>query len=486
MSSDLAFKSAAALAADIQAKKIGCLELLEHYWARVGRHNGRLNAIIAFDIERARKRAREADAAIARGQSWGPLHGVPMTIKESYDVAGLPTTWGVPALKDNVPTTNAVVVDRLLAAGAVLFGKTNVPLLLGDWQTFNAIHGTTNNPWDLSLSPGGSSGGSAAALASGMTGLEAGSDIGASIRNPAHYCGVYGHKPTHGIVPLRGQLYPGNVAPVDFFVGGPMARSSDDLAVALKIMAGPDVLEAPGWQLELRAPTKHSLKEFRVAVMLDDAHAEVDRDVQDRIQALADFLSKKGAHVSDTARPDVDLGKAHENYVRLLRAATSRTQTPEAFQRNLAAAQSLPADDKSYFAQMMRGNTIFHKDWLDADEAKHHMRHRWLAFFKDYDFLLCPAAASAALPHDHEGERYQRKITVNGKRVPTTDQLFWAGISGGVNLPGTVAPIGLTPRGLPVGVQIVGAEFADLSCIAFAALLERDYYAFAPPPAYAT
>jgi amidase len=195
---DIPFRSAKRLAAEVRRKKIGCLELLDLYLARVEKHDPALNAIVVRDFDNARKRARAADRALARGGAWGPLHGVPMTIKESYDVAGLPTTWGVPAFRDNVARTNAVVVDRLLGAGAVLFGKTNVPLYLADWQSFNAIYGTTGNPWDLTRAPGGSSGGSAAALAAGLTALEAGSDIGSSIRNPAHFCGVYGHKPTWG------------------------------------------------------------------------------------------------------------------------------------------------------------------------------------------------------------------------------------------------------------------------------------------------
>jgi amidase len=193
---DVAFASAKRLAALIRRKKIGSVELLDHYLTRVERHNPKLNAIIATDIPAARQRARAADRALARGKAWGPLHGVPMTIKECFDTVGMPTTWGLTALKDNRPARNAVAVDRWLAAGVTLFGKTNVPVMLADWQSYNPIYGTTNNPWDLTKVPGGSSGGSAAALAAGLTGIEAGSDIGASIRNPAHYCGVFGHKPT--------------------------------------------------------------------------------------------------------------------------------------------------------------------------------------------------------------------------------------------------------------------------------------------------
>src|SRR5437870_4601352 len=213
--SDIAFWPAKRLASHLRRRKIGCLELLEHYLKRVERHNPRLNAIIATDLDNARKRARAADRALAKGDVWGPLHGVPMTIKESYDVVGMPTTWGVPAYKDRIATKNALAVDRLLGAGVVLFGKTNVPLYLGDWQSFNAIYGTTNNPWDASRSPGGSSGGSAAALAAGLTGLAAGRDTGSSIRNPAHFCGVFRHKPTWGIVPRAGQALPWQSAAVD-------------------------------------------------------------------------------------------------------------------------------------------------------------------------------------------------------------------------------------------------------------------------------
>src|SRR2546425_11612686 len=222
---DVPFRSARQLAVDIKKKKIGCLELLDLYLTRVEKYDDALNAVVDRDFERARTRARAADRALARRDAWGPLHGVPMTIKESYDVAGLPTTWGVPTYKNNVPPRNAVAVDRLLGAGVVLFGKTNVPLFLADWQSFNAIYGTTNNPWDVTRAPGGSSGGSAAALAAGLTALEAGSDIGSSIRKPAHFCGVYRPKPPWGLVPPGRQAPPPpEAAPVGNHVGGARAR----------------------------------------------------------------------------------------------------------------------------------------------------------------------------------------------------------------------------------------------------------------------
>ncbi len=479
------FRTAKELAADIRRKKIGCLELLNLYLDRVAKHNPSLNAIIAMDIEGARKRARAADRALARKQPWGPLHGVPMTIKESYDVVGMPTTWGKPELKDNLPPRNALAVDRLLGAGVMLFGKTNVPINLADYQSYNAIYGVTNNPWDLSRSPGGSSGGSAAALAAGLTGLEAGSDIGSSIRNPAHYCGVFGHKPTWGVVPPRGQALPGRLHQTDISVIGPMARGADDLEIALGVMAGPDEIDAAGYKLALAAPRQKALRDFKVAVMLTDPNAEVDAEVQEKIQAVADFLAKKRAKVSDRARPDIDTNEAARVYIHLLRAATAGRQSQEEFDKTVTAARSLSSGDDSYYARMLRGTTSSHRDWLAANETRQKMRFKWAAFFKEYDLLLCPATASAAFPHDHVGERHERTIEVNGRRVPTTDQLFWAGYPGMAYLPGTVAPAGRTKSGLPVGIQIVGPQYGDRTCIQMARLLEREYQGFVPPPAYA-
>lgn len=482
---DVPFRSARQLAAAVRTKKIGCLELLELFLARVEKYDPALNAIVVRDLDRARRRARAADRALAKGEIWGPLHGVPMTIKESYDVAGLPTTWGVPALRNNIATRNALAVDRLLDAGVVLFGKTNVPLYLADWQSFNAIYGTTNNPWDPARSPGGSSGGSAAALAAGLTGLEAGSDIGSSIRNPAHFCGVYGHKPTWGIVPRHGQALPGQIAVVDIDVVGPLARSADDLALALAVMAGPDAIEAAGWQLRLRAPRQKRLRDFRVGLVLDAPEGEVDRQVQDRLQALGDFLGRQKTKVDDRARPAIDTAEAFRVYITLLRAATSSRQTDADFEKNVATVRGLALADDSYHARMLRASVLPHRGWLAVNEARHRMRLAWAEFFTRYDLLLCPVAGTAALPHDHEGERHERTMTVNGKRVPVTDHLFWAGYSGAFYLPSTAAPCGFTPAGLPVGVQIVGPQYGDLTCLAFATLLEREFQGFVPPPGYA-
>ena len=481
---EVAFRSAAALAAAIHRRELGSRELLEHYLARVDRHNAALNAIIVTDLERARRRADEADAVLARGENWGPLHGLPMTVKESFDVIGMPTTWGLPELEGNLPPANALAVDRLFGAGAVIFGKTNVPVMLADSQSYNPVYGTTNNPWNRSLTPGGSSGGASAALAAGLTALEIGSDIGGSIRNPAHYCGVYGHKPSYGIAPPRGQSLPGNVAAADISVIGPLGRSAADIALALDIIAGPDPIEAAGWRLAL-APTRGSaLSDFRVAIMLDDPNCEVDREIQDMLQNLADFLAREGVHVSDRARPDIDLAHSHAVYIRLLRAATSRRLNQQEFEQQTETVRRLDPDDQSYFARTLRANTLSHRDWLAGNEERHRLRLKWAEFFREYDLLLSPVTAGAAYPHDHAGERWERTILVNGKCVPVTDDLFWAGLSGLVYLPTTVAPVGSTSEGLPVGVQIIGPQYGDHSCIVFAGLLEEAFRGFVAPPGF--
>jgi amidase len=481
----LVFKPALALARLLRARKIGARELLDLSWAQVEKHNGALNAVIVSDIARARKAAAAADRRLKKGEPNGPFDGVPMTIKESFDWTGTPSTWGAPRFKNNIAKSDAVALKRMTDAGAIIFGKTNVPLMLADWQSFNDIYGTTNNPWDVTRAPGGSSGGSAVALAAGMSAIEIGSDIGASIRNPAHYCGVYGHKPTYGIVPMRGQALPGIVTPSDISVAGPLARSARDLTQMMKLLAGPDGIEARALRLSLPQAKQKSFKDFRVAVMLSDPMSEVDQPVQDLIAGLAAWLQKRVKKLSMAARPAFSTREAMDVYVALLRAATSRRQSDEEFAANSERAKELAPQDMSYYAQMLRAYVTPHRSWLMANERRHQMRLLWDQFFDDWDVLLCPAAASAAFPHDHVGERHERGILVNGKRVPTTDQLFWAGYSCCFYLPSTVAPLGLTPQGLPSGVQIIARQYGDFTALRFAEFLEREYCAFTPPPGFA-
>jgi amidase len=482
--SDWAYQSATAMARAIRERRVGCVELLDLHLERVRRHNTTLNAIIVLDAERARSRARAADAAIARGEPPGPLHGVPMTVKEAFDVAGLPTTWGVPALRDNVANANATIVDALIDAGAIIFGKTNVPLLLGDWQTFNAIHGTTNNPWDPARTPGGSSGGAAAALAAGMSALEMGSDIGSSIRNPAHYCGVYGHKPSFGIVPQHGHWIPGAHVPLDVLVCGPLARSAEDLALALDLIVGPEPFDRPAWAIKLPGPRKTALREFRIALILDDPNCAVDREVTDRVQAVADAAARAGASVDDSARPQFDTLHAHALYLQLLRGATGALLADDAYAQSRAKAAQLAPSNQSYGARVLRATAQEHRAWFAAHEERQTLRAAWAAFFKDYDVVLCPIGASAAFPHDQKRERPDRRIIVNGREEDYNAQLYWAGVASLPNLPGTAAPAGRTPGGLPVGVQIVGPYLEDHTTIEFARLLAQVTEGFVPPPGY--
>ncbi len=480
---DPTYLSAKRQAKLIRHGEIGCVELLDHYIARVERHDGKINAIVVRDFDRARKRAKELDRK-HRHDGHGKLHGVPMTVKESFDVTGLPTTWGIPGLEKTRATSNALAVDRLLAAGAVVFGKTNVPIHLGDWQTFNAIYGTTNNPWNLTLGAGGSSGGAAAALAAGLTGLELGSDIGASIRNPAHYCGVYGHKPTFGICPPLGQTLAGNVTSPDIAVIGPMARSAEDLSLALNVIAGPEEIES-GLRLKLPPPRYRTLKGMRIAIMTEHALCETDDEIQTGLGALASHLTREGAKVSLTARPDFDMVLGHQLYIMLLRATTSGRNDDAAMAHWAAEAARLPADDTGYYALMARGTAMVHRDYLRGHELRERMRRAWAVFFQDYDAFLCPAAAGTAMPHNPHGERWERRITVNGKDCAVTDQMFWAGLSCFFHLPGTVAPLGTSRAGLPFGVQIVGPQYGDRATIGLARLLEKSWQGFSPPPGWA-
>jgi amidase len=480
---DTAFWSATKLIRALRAKKIGALELLELYAARIARHDGELNSLCVLDFDAARKRARSLDRAASRaGAQTGPLAGLPMTVKESFDLAGHATTWGLPEYRNNRATRSALAVERFLGAGANVFGKSNVPTLLADWETNNQVYGKTVNPWNHLRTPGGSSGGAAAALAAGLTALEIGSDIGGSIRNPANYCGVYGHKPTYGICSMQGHALPDSAHPADISVIGPLARSAFDLELALAIMAGPGAIEGAGWKLALPKPARKDLRGLRVAVLATHSTAETDSTVQHSIGRLAQFLARRGAKVSERARPAFDLGEAHRVFIQLLRGATSDRQTPAFIAKMQAAKAGLDAKDGSYYAQMVRANIQAHREWLAASNRRHQMRLAWAEFFREWDVLLCPNAATAAFPHSMPGERWERMIRVNGKPQPATTQMWWAGISGMCYLPGTAAPIGLSPDGLPIGVQIVGPQYGDLTTIRIAQLLEREYYAFVPAP----
>ncbi|HEX7036798.1 MAG TPA: amidase [Pseudomonadales bacterium] len=482
--SDLVFRSATELARAIADGELSSQQLLEAYLERVNRHNPALNAVVVQVRERALERARAADAARARGESWGPLHGVPMTIKESYNLTGTPTTWGNPDWRTNIAAEDAVAVRKLEAAGAVVFGKTNVPLALADFQSYNDVYGTTNNPYDHSRVPGGSSGGSAAALAAGLTGLEIGSDIGGSIRNPSHYCGVFGHKPTWGLLWMRGHSGPGDIrAMPDISVIGPLARSADDLDTAVRILAGPDDIMARGYRLALPELARESLEGLRVAVWADDELCPVSGAVRERVERVAGLLRDAGASIDPDARPDFTAEHTHEVYQHLLQA-TMATRMPEQEYRSLQRhVAELDPDDVSPTARVLRAQVSTFRDWSASNEARHKLRWRWHEFFQRYDVLLTPIMPTSAFPHDHR--RFgERTIRVDDREYPYFQQVFWAGLTGVAYLPSTVIPTGLDEQGLPIGVQIAGPEYGDLITIGVARLLERTGCRFEPPPAY--
>jgi amidase len=480
---DLPFLSATEIARRIRSREVSCLEVLESYIARAERYNPIVNAIVVKDFDRARARAKEADRAISRRDSPGPLHGVPMTIKEAFALAGTPTTFGLEQYRDNVANQNALAVDRLIAAGANIFGKTNVPPWLSDGQSANPLYGRTVNPWDTTRTPGGSSGGSAAALAAGITALEIGSDIASSIRNPAHFCGVFGHKPTYGICPARGHSIVADAQDADINCIGPLARGADDLELVLSVIAGPDAVHGSAYTLALPESSRRELKDFRVAVVLDDDVFEVDREIQAQLQALADFLAREGVEVHH-ARPAIDTRELFRLNVTLVRAATASRQTDEEYAAALARAKTTDLSRHDYATATLRGNTLSHREWLQLNDERHRLRRRWHEFFQDFDVLICPPAPSAAFPHKTEPFP-ERTLRVNGKELPYGDQTFWSAYCGIAYLPATVAPIGLTAERLPVGVQIIGPQYADLTCIHFARLLERHYYRFVAPSGYA-
>ncbi len=469
----------------IRREKGSAAEALEGALERYERFNPAVNAVIVTRIDAARQRAARADAALAAGECWGPLHGVPMTIKEAFDWAGTPSTWGNPPWAENVADADAVTVSRLQAAGAVIWGKTNVPLMLGDWQSFNDIYGTTNNPWDLTRVPGGSSGGSAVALATGMASLELGSDIGASIRNPAHYCGVFGHKPTFDLVPWEGHAVPGCNVGLDIAVCGPLARSAADLDVALDVLAGPTGFPAAGYGVSLAPEHRDSLGAFRVGVMLDTPVIRNSTAMMDTLQRAVDALAAAGADVSETA-PAIDQHEFHENYLMLLRAATGALFDDAMWDDTLSRSHRYAEGARDYQARLDRAVTMSHREWFAHHNQREGYRRAWASFFHDYDLLLCPIAASAAFVHDHTGTRPTRTIDIDGRQELGVDQLFWAGWSCNVYLPGTVAPVGLTADGLnlPVGIQIVAPHLSDRRSIRYAALIERTLGGFVSPPGY--
>ncbi|MCP4318035.1 MAG: amidase [Hyphomicrobiales bacterium] len=479
-----AYQSATELCSALAAGTISSVELLEHYRARYERLNRPVNAIIATDFEVAGKRARACDEALARGKKIGPLHGLPMTIKDSFEVVGMPTTSGARELVEYMPTANAVAVQRLVDAGAVVFGKTNLPRFATGFESYNDVHGTTNNPWDLARTCGGSSGGPAAAVAAGLTGLDIGSDIGGSVRVPAHFCGLYAHKPSLGIVPLRGHIPgpPGTLALADMVVAGPLARGADDLSLVLGVLAGPDIPDAGGWELSL-PPARHgSLKDFRVAAWLDDATGPVDGEVLQRLEAAVALLEQAGVTVDRKARPDIDMKAAFAAYLSMLSALLGTGLSEAEFVQMIDAQGDIAPEDMSIASVWRRGLVLRHRDWLSARELRAQVRQAWSDFFRRYDVLLSPPMGTVAFPHDQGPDFTTQSIKINGERRPYLEQLFWPALCNFGFLPAAVSPVGRAQNGLPVGIQIVADYLDDFTAIEFSRLTQNIWGGFVPPP----
>ena len=482
--SQWSFKTAVELSEALRSKQVSAVELAEDTIGRIERHDGKINAVCVRDFERGLATARAADAAIARGDH-KPLLGIPMTVKESYNVAGLPTTWGNPAQKDFKPAEDALSIARVKDAGGVILGKTNVPLNLADWQSYNEVYGTTNNPYDLGRTPGGSSGGSSAALAAGYGALSLGSDIGGSLRVPGFHCGIYAHKPTFALLPSRGHTpppFPPLPFDRDLSVIGPMARGAADLSLLLDVMAGPDPLEAgKAYHLELPAARHAGLKDFRILVVDTDPVLPTDRTIRGTIDRLASNLDKAGAKVSRASPLLPDFAASSRLYMRMLLSFLGATFPPEVYAGASAAAAALPASDTSLRAERLRGIGLSHRDWVIADGGRARLRAQWRELFKSFDAVICPIMPTPAYPHDHSAEQDKRHILIDGKEYPYSDQLAWPGIATLPGLPSTAVPTGFAPDGLPVGVQIVGPWLEDRTPLKLAELIEREFGGFVPP-----
>lgn len=454
---DAGWASAGDLAAMLAKGRLSAMEAFDAAVARIEARDGAINAVVVRDFERAHAAAKAADAALARGER-KPLLGVPMTVKESNNIAGLPTTWGFEGARGFVAEADSLGVERLKAAGAVILGKTNIPVGLGDWQSVNPVYGRTRNPWSLERSPGGSSGGGAAALAAGMSHLEFGSDIGGSIRVPAAFCGVYGHKPSYGIVPMRGHAPPGlDGSDIDLAVVGPLARTAADLALAMGVLAGPDPEEAVAWRLELPPPRHARLADYRVLILDHHPMAALDAEIASALDGLARQLDDLGAEVVRQVDHLPDLAAGHGVYGAMLGAAMSR-----------GAPGASPISAHA---------------WMDLIDAQTAIRRAWAEVFKEVDVVLAPTFGVVAYPHD-DADQTARIHVINGQTTPYMAQVAWPGMATLANLPATAAPLGLSKAGLPIGLQIIGPYLEDRTTIGFAGLLEREFGGFVAPPGF--
>ncbi len=482
MESDIGLRSASEQLKMLRDGEISSVELLDHHLDRNERLGPEINAIVTLDEERARESAADADRARGSGAPVGVLDGLPMTLKDALATEGLRSTGGATELVDNVPVSDAEVVGKVREAGAVIFGKTNLPRWSGDVQAYNDIFGVTNNPWDLTRGPGGSSGGASAALAAGLTPLEIGTDIGGSVRLPAHFAGVCGHKPTFGVVPQLGYVdhVTYGVSDADVNVVGPLARTVDDVAMLFDLMTGPRADQSEAWTLELPKP-RGAVRDLRVAAWLDDPGCQTSSAVKTVLEAAVDAMIGDGVAVDRSARSAVRFDDVWDVGLPLISAATSPARSDEEYERLRSVANDPDPDDPT-LAMRAKASTLSHRDWILLTEKREANRARWADFFRDHDVLLAPVSFSAAFEHQHEGNLYTRRLQVDGVERPYADLIAWTSQFGYVYLPATVVPVGLTADGLPVGLQIVGPYLGDRTTLEFARYVESLLGGYQVPP----
>ncbi len=480
---DADFGTALAAADAIRKKRISSAELTTHCFQRIAKYNPPLNAVVVELHERAMEHAKQADAALARGAAVGPLHGVPVTLKESFNIAGVPTTWGIKEAAQFKPTHNSAVTDKLEGAGAIVTGKTNVPVRLADWQSYNPVYGASQNPWDLKRTPGGSTGGGAAALAAGFGFLTMGSDIGGSIRIPSHFCGVYGHKPTLELVSLRGHTTPPLDADVrvtsDLSVAGPMARSADDLAAALRVVGGQDGYESAAWKWSLPAPRHRQLKDFRIGIPQDDSICPVSSDVKAVLETALGVVRKTGAKIDRGWPQGVDPAASLETYRTLLGANMYSRLPKEQLEPMRREWERNPRDP------MLSGVFAPHQSFVAQAANQRMIRFAWQEYFKSHDVFLMPVAFAPAMLKDESEPLEARKIATPEGPRDYTDLVIWVSFATLAGVPATSAPVGRTRAGLPVGLQIVGPMWEDATPIEFAARLAEVTGGFERPPSAA-
>lgn len=478
---DSAFSSALDAAASIANRRISSVDLTTQVFERIDRYQPKLNAFVYLMRDEAMAAARLSDARVAKKEKLPPLNGVPVVVKESFAIEGRPCTWGIPALKNTRAPRNSTAVQRLIDAGAVVLGATNVPLNLSDGQSYNDIYGTTNNPWDVSRTPGGSSGGTAAALAAGLGFLGLGSDIGGSIRSPAHCCGIYGHKPTLDVVSELGHAPGGGGLPgfsTNLAAAGPLARTAEDLEAAMRILGGPDSPHSIAYTWRMPAPRHRSIGDFRIGYILEDPAMHVSSEVKPLLEAAVRALEKAGAKL----KPGWPQGFAFADflsiYFQMLSAFIYGSTPPSERDRYRAEFGS---DRNDPFAQ---GLTLSFPEWHDRNVRRLVFRAAWQQYFKDVDAFVLPALPVPAFPHDHTPQAKRVLHTPEGPLPYLPGLLTYMSLGILTGCPATVAPAGKTKTGLPVGVQIMGPFLEDATPIQLAALLSREIGGVTPPPGY--